>query len=53
MSTRRNWASLCKLYLFGPEVLNRGQPHGTFKLFFNGVLLSGAEEVAVRAASEF
>ena len=42
-----------KLYLFGPEVLNRGQPHGTFKLFFNGVLLSGAEKVAMRATSEF
>jgi hypothetical protein len=41
-----------KLYLFGPEVLNRGQPHGTFKLFFNGIFLAGAEEVAVRAASD-
>ena len=41
-----------KLYLFGPEILNRGQTHGTFKLFFNGVLLSGAEKVAVRATSE-
>ncbi|HEX6313867.1 MAG TPA: peptidase, partial [Gemmatimonadaceae bacterium] len=26
-----------KLYLFGPEVLFRGQPHGTFKLLFNGI----------------
>ncbi|MEK7239399.1 MAG: M14 metallopeptidase family protein [Gemmatimonadota bacterium] len=23
------------LYLFGPEILFRGQPHGTFRLFFN------------------
>ncbi len=27
-----------KLYLFGPEVLFRGQPHGTFKFFFNSLL---------------
>jgi hypothetical protein len=26
-----------KLYMFGPEVLFRGQPHGTFKLLFNGI----------------
>jgi hypothetical protein len=26
-----------KLYLFGPEVLFRGQPAGTFKLLFNGI----------------
>jgi hypothetical protein len=26
-----------KLYLFGPEVLFRGQSHGTFKLLFNGI----------------
>jgi hypothetical protein len=26
-----------KLYLFGPEILFRGQPAGTFKLLFNGV----------------
>ncbi len=31
-----------KLFLFGPEILNRGQPHGTFKFFFNGIYLSGA-----------
>ena len=27
-----------QLYLFGPEVLFRGQPHGTFKFFFNAVM---------------
>src|SRR5688572_12904416 len=26
-----------KLYLFGPEVLFRAQPHGTFKFFFNAI----------------
>lgn len=25
------------LYLFGPEILFRGQPHGTFRLFFNSL----------------
>jgi hypothetical protein len=31
-----------KLFLFGPEILNRGQPHGTFKFFFNAIYLAGA-----------
>ncbi len=26
------------LYLFGPEILFRGQPHGTFRFFFNALL---------------
>ncbi|MFN8579991.1 MAG: M14 family metallopeptidase [Gemmatimonadaceae bacterium] len=26
-----------KVFLFGPEILFRGQPHGTFKFFFNGI----------------
>lgn len=29
-----------KLYLFGPEILFRGQSHGTFKFLFNGIYLS-------------
>ncbi len=29
-----------RVVLFGPEVLQRGQPHGTFKLFFNSLFLS-------------
>jgi len=33
------------LYLFGPLVKKRAQPHGTFKLLFNGVQLGGAEPV--------
>ena len=27
-----------KVYLFGPELLFRAQPHGTFKFFFNSLL---------------
>ena len=26
------------LYLFGPEILFRAQPHGTFRFFFNTLL---------------
>ena len=26
-----------KLYMFGPEILFRAQPHGTFKFFFNAL----------------
>jgi hypothetical protein len=35
------------LYLFGPEILFRAQPHGTFKFFFNGIF-SGLVESAAR-----
>ncbi len=31
-----------KLFLYGPEVTFRGQPHGTFKLFFNGIYYGSA-----------
>ena len=30
------------LYLFGPEITFRSQPHGTFRFLFNGIL-KGAE----------
>ncbi|MBN1939628.1 MAG: peptidase [Candidatus Aminicenantes bacterium] len=33
-----------RLVLFGPEILFRGQPHGTFKLLFNGIHLANAEK---------
>jgi hypothetical protein len=33
-----------KLYIFGPEVLYRGQPHRTFKFVFNGIYLATAKE---------
>jgi hypothetical protein len=29
------------LFLFGPEITFRGQPHGTFKFLFNGIFLGG------------
>jgi hypothetical protein len=35
------------LYMFGPEVLFRAQPHGTFKLVFNGISLATANEATV------
>ncbi len=31
------------LYVFGPEITFRSQPHGTFKFLFNGILLSATE----------
>jgi hypothetical protein len=31
-----------RVYLYGPEILHRAQPHGTFKLLFNALLESGA-----------
>ncbi len=36
-----------KLYMFGPEVLFRGQPHGTFKLVFNGIQVATAKQATV------
>jgi len=35
-----------KVFLLGPEVNFRDQPHGTFKLLFNG-LYSGSAKAAV------
>jgi hypothetical protein len=32
------------LYMFGPEIAFRAQPHGTFKFLFNGITLSSAQE---------
>jgi hypothetical protein len=34
------------LYLFGPEITFRAQPHGTFKFLFNGIY-GGGEKAAV------
>jgi hypothetical protein len=39
------------LYLFGPEILFRGQPHGTFKFLFNGIQLARAGGARAPAAS--
>jgi hypothetical protein len=41
-----------RLVLFGPEVLFRGQPHGTFKLFFNGLYLAGDNAPTGREKTE-
>jgi hypothetical protein len=33
-----------RLVLFGPQILFRAQPHGTFKFLFNGIIQAGMEE---------
>ena len=33
-----------RLALFGPQVLFRAQPHGTFKFVFNGIVQSVVDE---------
>ena len=38
-----------RLALFGPQVLFRGQPHGTFKFVFNGIVQSVVDEKRVRS----
>jgi hypothetical protein len=37
-----------KVFLFGPSVVERAQPHGTFKLLFNGICLATAEQQRMR-----
>jgi len=32
-----------RVLLFGPEILQRAQPHGTFKLLFNGIFASASQ----------
>lgn len=36
-----------RLVLYGPQVLFRAQPHGTFKLLFNGIVRAGTDEGGV------
>jgi hypothetical protein len=36
-----------KVFLYGPEMTHRAQPHGTFKLVFNGIYYGTAEEVVL------
>ena len=33
-----------RLILCGPQILFRGQPHGTFKFLFNAIAQAGAKE---------
>ena len=37
-----------QLFLFGPEVLFRAQPHGTFNFVFNGIFLGCAKPVTLK-----
>lgn len=37
-----------KLFLFGPEIGFRGQPHGTFKFLFNGIYYGTAKESDIK-----
>ncbi len=39
-----------RLVLFGPQILFRGQPHGTFKFLFNGIVEAvGSESGSIQA----
>jgi len=37
-----------KLFMFGPEILFRAQPHGTFKFLFNGIYYGRSEPVRLQ-----
>jgi hypothetical protein len=39
-----------KLFMFGPLVTFRAQPHGTFKFVFNGIYYGGAETVTLNGS---
>jgi hypothetical protein len=39
-----------RVVLFGPEVLWRAQPHGTFKMFFNGIYYGSATSTSATGA---
>jgi hypothetical protein len=34
-----------KLFLYGPDITRRAQPHGTFKFLFNGIYYGGSTKV--------
>ncbi len=38
-----------QMYIFGPEVLFRGQPHGTFKFLFNSIYYGTAQASGIAA----
>jgi hypothetical protein len=37
-----------RLFMFGPEIAFRAQPHGTFKFLFNALYLSRAEATVLK-----
>jgi hypothetical protein len=37
-----------KLFLFGPEITFRGQPHASFKFLFNAIFYGRSEEITLR-----
>jgi hypothetical protein len=37
-----------KVFLFGPEITFRGQPHASFKFLFNGIYYAGASPVQLK-----
>lgn len=41
-----------KVFLLGPEVMFRGQPHGTFKFVFNGIYYGSAVPVNLGSAKK-
>ncbi len=38
-----------KVFMLGPEVAFRGQPHGSFKFLFNGLLCGSAQATTLQA----
>jgi hypothetical protein len=41
-----------KVFLYGPEITFRGQPHGTFKFLFNGIYYGSATPVNLGMAKK-
>jgi hypothetical protein len=41
-----------RVFLFGPEITFRAQPHGTFKFLFNGIYYGGATPVMTGETTE-
>jgi hypothetical protein len=41
-----------RLFLMSPEILFRSQPHGSYKLFFNGLYLSVAPSIAAAPTAQ-
>lgn len=37
-----------RLFMFGPEITFRAQPHGTFKFLFNGIYYGTATPATIR-----